>query len=456
MNMTATSPMEQFDAYIDAHRDRFLEEYFALLRIPSVAAQGTGIAEASTMVKAWLERLGAETRMITAEGGAPVVYATLGSGSPRLLIYDHYDVQPPEPFDQWESPPFEPAIRDGKVYARGAADNKGNLALRLQAIEAWLATAGELPLSITFVIEGEEEIGSRTLPAFCRENAALLQADGCLWETGQMGTNDRPLITCGAKGLLYVELVARGARSDLHSSYAPIVPNPAWRLTWALATLKTPDERVLIPGFYDQVRPPAEAALKALESIPTDEAYLERFGLSAFLGNVQGIEVSRRLLFEPTCTICGLVGGYGGPGTKTVLPAEARAKIDFRLVPEMEPDTLLQQLRAHLDAQGYSDIEIMAHAGEHPVHSDLNSAMVRAVIAAGEAACGLPAIVLPTMAGTGPMHPLCQAFGTPVASGAGCGYMGDQIHAPNENIRLQDYWNGMKWMGHLVQALGTS
>lgn len=448
--------MSQFDAYIEAHKDRFLEEYFALLRIPSVAAQGTGIPEASTMVKEWLERLGAETRLIAAEGGAPVVYGTLGSGSPRLMIYDHYDVQPPEPFELWESPPFEPTIRDGKVYARGASDNKGNLALRLQAIEAWLATQGNLPLSITFVIEGEEEIGSRTLPAFCRENAALLQADGCLWETGQVGTDNRPLVTCGAKGLLYVELVARGPRIDLHSSYAPIVPNPAWRLVWALATLKTPDERILIPGFYDQVRQPSDAAMKALESIPPNEAFLEQFGLSAFLGNVEGIEVQRRLLFEPTCTICGLVGGYGGQGSKTVLPAEARAKIDFRLVPDMEPETTLQKLRAHLDTQGYHDIEIMAHAGVHPVHSDLNSAMVQATVASGEATCNLPAIILPTMPGTGPMHPLCQAFGIPVASGAGCGYSGDQIHAPNENIRLQDYWKAMRWMGRLIQAFGAS
>jgi len=447
--------MDQFQAYMEAQKERFLGEYFDLLRIPSVAAQGTGIDEAVTMVRQRLERLGAEVRLISA-GGSPVIYGTMGRGARRLLIYDHYDVQPADPLDLWDSPPFEPTIRDGKVYARGAADNKGNLMLRLQAIETWLATKGDLPCALTFVIEGEEEIGSRTLPAFCRDHADLLQADGCLWETGDIEIDGRPVIGCGAKGIQYVELVARGAAIDLHSSLAPIVPNPAWRLTWALNTLKAPDGRVLIPGFSDRVRPPSEADMRALERIPNnDEAWLSEYGLSAFLDNARGTELLRRLLFEPTCTICGLVSGYTGPGAKTVLPAEARAKIDFRLVPDMEPSLVLQQLRDHLDAQGFHDIEIIDALGVNPARSDLDSAIVQALITSSETTYGLPAIVYPLMAGTGPMHMLCQAFGTPAASGAGCGYAGDQIHAPNENIRLEDYWKGMMWMGRLLAAFGT-
>ncbi len=448
--------MERFQVYVDAHRQRFLDELFNLLRVPSVAAQGTGITEAASIVRQRLECLGAEVQTFSIEDGAPLIYATIGSGPRRLLIYDHYDVQPAEPLDLWTTPAFEPVIRDGKIYARGVADNKGNLMLRLQAVETWLATQGELPIQLVFVIEGEEEISSRSLPIFCRDYADLLRADGCVWETGGRDNDNRPRIDCGLKGIQYVELVARGASHDLHSSKATIVPNPAWRLTWALATLKSPDERVLIPGFYDQVRPPSAADLQALETIPSlDEELLEELGISAFLGNVRGAERIRRHLFEPTCTLCGLVAGYTGPGTKTVLPNEARAKIDFRLVPDMKPQTVCEQLRAHLDNQGFRDIEIIALGSDHPARSDLNAHIVRAMVTAAERAYQMPAVVYPTMAGSGPMYPIGPAQGTPVASGAGCGYHDSRIHAPDENVRLEDYWLALCWMGELIEAFAA-
>lgn len=448
--------MDQFNAYIDTHKDRFLAELFTLLRVPSVAAQGRGIPEAALLVKQRLEHLGAEVQLISTDGGAPVVYGTLGRGRRTLLIYDHYDVQPAEPLERWISPAFEPTIRDGNIYARGVADNKGNLMLRLQALETWIATQGDLPLSIVFVIEGEEEVSSRTLYAFCRENARLLQADGCLWETGGRNIDGQPVVNCGVKGIQYVELVARGAAYDLHSSNATVVPNPAWRLTWALATLKAPDGHILIPGFYDQVRPPSAADLQTLAHIPShDDALLVDYGIPSFLDGVRGVDRLRRHLFDPTCTICGLVSGYTGQGSKTVLPSEARAKIDFRLVPDMEPEVVLRQLRAHLDAQGYDDIEIVDLGGEHPARSDMHAAVVQAAVVSAEATYGIAPVVYPTMAGTGPMYPLCHVFGTPVTSGAGCGYHGSLIHAPNENVRLEDYWLAMRWMGHLVRTFAA-
>ena len=180
------------------------------------------------------ERLGAEVQVLRLPGAAPVVYGSLGRATRTLLVYDHYDVQPPEPLELWHSPAFEPTERDGKLYARGVADNKGNLMLRLQAIESWLATEGALPITINFLVEGEEEIGSVHLEQFCHQHAELLRADGCLWETGGRNALEQPAINCGAKGICYVELVARGASHDLHSSNATVVPNPAWRLTWAL------------------------------------------------------------------------------------------------------------------------------------------------------------------------------------------------------------------------------
>jgi acetylornithine deacetylase/succinyl-diaminopimelate desuccinylase-like protein len=252
--------------------------------------------------------------------------------------------------------------------------------------------------------------------------------------------------------MLYVELVARGAAYDLHSSLAPIVTNPAWRLVWALQTLKAPDETILIPGWYDQVRPPSPTDLDALHRLPNQEqGLLAEFGLSTFLGEVHGVDLWQRLLFAPTCTICGIIAGYTGAGSKTVLPAEARVKLDFRLVPDMEPVLLLTLLRTYLDRQGFTDIEIINHGGVYPARSDLASPIVQATAAAAHAVYGTAPNIYPTMAGTGPWYTLCQQFGIPACSGAGCGYSGERIHSPNENIREQDYWLAMHWMGHVIK-----
>lgn len=390
--------MDRMAAYIDAYRDRFLSELSELLRQPSIAAQGLGIEETAAAVVRRLERLGAEVRVLRLPGAAPLVYASIGSGPRTLLIYDHYDVQPPEPLEGWASPAFEPTVRDGKLYARGAADNKGNLMLRIQAIEAWLATQGSLPIRINFLVEGEEEIGSVNLDAYCHQHAELLRADGCLWETGGKNALEQPTIACGAKGICYVELVARGASHDLHSANATMVPNPAWRLTWALATLKAPDERILIPGFYDAVRPPSAADLRALASIPLDdEALLADFGIPEFLGGLRGHERIKANLFKPTATICGLVSGYTGVGSKTVLPAEARAKIDFRMVPDQDPNAIVAALRAHLDAQGFSDIAIIELGHERAARSATDALPVRAMERAIQATYGQAPVIYPYM-----------------------------------------------------------
>jgi len=448
--------MQAFYSHIDNNRERYLGELYEFVSRPSIAAQGIGIEPTAMWVAQRLERLGAEVRIIRLPDAAPVVWASLGAGPRTLLVYDHYDVQPPEPLEGWTSPPFEPTERGGKLYARGVADNKSNLLLRIQALESWQASMGALPLRVNFLVEGEEEIGSVHLDEFCRQNAELLRADGCLWETGGVSASEQPTIHCGAKGICYVELVARTARDDLHSANATIVPNAAWRLTWALATLKDQHERVLIPGFYDAVRPPSDADIAALETDPdSDEALLESFGVSRFLNGVSGMERKKANLFNPTCTICGLVAGYTGQGSKTVLPAEARAKIDFRLVPDMDPAEIVRLLRAHLDANGFGDIEIIELGHERAARSDLDSAVVRAMRRAIEETYGRPPIVNPTMAGTGPMYPVCAAFGTPVTSGCGTGYIGTRIHAPDENIRIDDYWLAMRNMGAFVRAFSV-
>ncbi len=450
--------MDTFREYVDANRDRFIAELQDFCRQPSVAAQNLGMREMAEKVLRRLERLGARTRLIPVEGGQPVIVAEIGEGKRTLMIYDHYDVQPPEPLNQWETGPWDAVIRDGKLYARGVSDNKGDLLSRIQTIEAYLATIGPLPLKIRFVVEGEEEIGSIHLPQFAAANRAAIEgADGCLWEFGGKDINERPQLFCGLKGIVYVELHAHGARRDLHSAVAAIVVDPAWRLTWALATLKDADEHILIDGYMDHVRPPTQAEMDALAAIPFDEEKLKAdYGIPAFLGNMTGIPLLKKYLYEPTCTICGLYSGYIGEGSKTVLPNSAFAKIDFRLVPNLAPDVVVDLLRRHLDRRGFSDIEIkVTEAGEEVARSPLDSPIVRAAVESMRVVYPNEPVIYPTSAGSGPMYVLCQALGIPAVS-AGCSWHDARAHAPNESIRLDDYIQGMSFYRQLFERFARA
>ena len=449
--------MDKFQTYVEQNRERFIVELQDACRQPSIAAQNVGMREMSQKVAARLEKLGAQVRVIPVGDGAPVVYGEIGEGPRTLLLYNHYDVQPPEPLDLWTSPPFAAEIRDGKLFARGVADNKGNLMCRIQAIEAYLATFGKLPLKIKFVFEGEEEIGSIHLPQFVAENRALIEgADGCLWEAGYKDINERPVLTCGVKGIVYVELHARGANRDLHSASAAIVPNPAWRLVWALSTLKDANDKILIDDYQKHVRPPTQAEMDALKTIPYDDAKsLADYGIPAFINNLSGMDLLKKYLYEPTCTICGIYSGYIGEGSKTVLPNHAFAKIDFRLVPDLSPDLVLDLLKKHLARRGFDDIKvILTETGEEVARSPLDSAIVRAATDAAKAVYANPPIVYPTMTGSGPMYPLCQQLGIP-AVGSGCGWHDSRSHAPNESIRLEDYFEGISFIRELIDRFAS-
>jgi acetylornithine deacetylase/succinyl-diaminopimelate desuccinylase-like protein len=442
--------------YVDEHADEFVERLRVLCRQPSISAQQVGLRETADMVEAMARSVGAETEQIELRDGPPIIYGRLPGTGPRTLqLYDHYDVQPPEPLELWHSDPFAAEVRDGRIWARGVSDNKGNLVARLCAIEAYRQALGELPLTVTLVFEGEEEVGSPHLRQFTDgPRAGLLQADACIWEAGYQDPEGRPTISLGCKGIVYVELRARSAGQDLHSSWGAVVPNAAWRLTWALSTLKDPaTERVLIPGFYDRVRPPGERLLELADREPFDvERYRELFGMNGFLGGWAGQEARRRYLFDPTCTICGLSSGYQGPGGKTVLPAEAFAKVDFRLVPDQEPEEITRLLRRHLDEQGFSDVEVLEvdGEGERAARSDPDAPIVGVVVETARALYQAEPLVLPNMAGTGPQYLLCAQFGVPTV-GMGVGNANSNNHAPNENIVIADYVEGIKhaaWVMH--------
>jgi acetylornithine deacetylase/succinyl-diaminopimelate desuccinylase-like protein len=461
--MAYTFPMNndtlsKIDDYINKNIDIFVDELARLCCQPSVSAQNLGIGECAALVATMLGEHGYRAEIIPS-GGHPVVY---GEGSGRsdktLLFYLHYDVQPAEPLELWESPPFELTQRGDNLYARGVVDDKGHIITRLAALAAVRHVLGELPCRVKFVIEGEEELGSPTIDKFIEANRERLAADACIWEFGGVNYDGAPTQALGMRGICYVELVVKTANQDAHSGLGgSIFPNAAWRLVWALNSLKGQDERILIPGFYDNVLPPSERDLQLLATHPDEAAQMkEMYGLKGFLkGITGGVELKQAAVFEPTCTICGLDSGYQGPGSKTVLPAEARAKVDFRLVPEQSPAEIVEKLRAHLDAQGFDDIEIILHGGTRPAKVDPDDPFVRLTNEAAAGVYGKEPVVAPIIGGSGPLYPFVYELGLPVVA-AGIGYPGGRVHAPNEHIRMQDFVNGIRHTARIIEAFGRS
>src|SRR5438270_3385847 len=325
-------------AYLDEHSGEAQALLERLCRQPSVVAQGLGMSQMADLIEGLLSETGFETQRLFAEGAPPAIYGELRARSPyTILLYNHYDVQPTEPLELWHSPPFEPTIRDGKFYARGACDNKGEIASRLTAIRALRAVLGELPITLRWIIEGEEEIGSPHFGAIASKYAPLLQADGSFWEGRGFGPTGRPELLLGTKGLLYVQLDVQGTGIDAHSGSAPILPSAAWRLVQALAMLRAPEGHVRIPGFYDAVLKPSEAQLAAIADAPDMDAELkEAYQVKEFVDGLSGAALSDRLCFTPTGNMEGLVGGFTGEVSKTVFPARAMAKTNFRRVPNQD------------------------------------------------------------------------------------------------------------------------
>ena len=453
--MPDTAREAQVDQHIEEHLDDALNELSILCRQPSVAAQGAGITECSELVAGLLRRRGFTVQVLPS-GGSPVVVGTApGRSSKTILLYNHYDVQPAEPLDLWTSPPWEPTIRDGKYFARGSGDDKGHILCRLAALDALQAIYGEYPCQITFIIEGEEEIGSPHLPAFINQHQDLLKGDACLWEFGGVDFEDYPSVYLGMRGICYVELSVKTATLDAHSGLGgSIFPNAAWRLVWALNTLKDRDERILIPGFYDAVLPPSERDLAMLAALPPQDAQLKQtYGLKGFLKGLSGVELRREEVFLPTCTICCLTSGYQGPGQKTVLPAEASAKVDFRLVPNQEPADIVAKLRRHLDAQGFADIEIQQHGSTMAARINPDDPFITLCGQAAEEVYGIPARITPMIGGSGPLHPFVHVLQVPVAY-AGIGYSDGRAHAPDENFRLSDFIKGTQHTARILSRFG--
>lgn len=442
----------KIDRYLEAHLAESIQELARLAAQPSVAAQDWGLAECASLVGEMLARRGFAVQ-VQHSGGAPVVFAKRkGRSDKTLLIYNHYDVQPAEPLELWDTPPFEPSLRDGKLYGRGVSDDKGHITSRLFAIDAILDEAGELPCNVKFIIEGEEEISSIHLHDFVRDHQQELAADACIWEFGGVDFREMPMQYLGLRGICYVELSVETANQDVHSGTGgSIFPNAAWRLVWALNSLKGPDERIRMPGFYDPVRPPSDRDRELMSALPEIAGeFKSRYGIDHFLKGLEGgVELRLAEVFEPTCTICGMTSGYQGPGSKTVLPARASAKVDFRLVPDQTPEQVLEQLRRHLDAEGFEDIKIDFLGGEPPARTDPDDPFINLVVRTSGPVYGQPMQIVPMVGGSGPSHPFIHYLHLPIAT-AGAGHPGSQAHAPNENIRVDLY---LKHARHMARIL---
>lgn len=438
-------------AYIDEHADEYIAQLQKMLNQPSIAAQGVGMTEMAAMVQKDMDALGFATNQYDTRGGFPVVYGEKAGASDKTLVfYDHYDVQPADPIDEWTADPWSGEIRDGKIFARGVADNKGNIAARFAAIDAWQKIQGELPLKLKFIIEGEEEVGSMHLQNFIDDHKDLCMADACIWEFGGRDIDGRPQIHLGLKGICYVELRTSGARTDWHSSMATSIPNPAWRLVWALSTLKDKDDNILIPGFLDKVKVPTEAELKALADLPDNEQeLLDDAEIEGFINGLTGMELRLKDYFEPTCTISGILSGYTEKGQKTVLPSKAMAKIDMRLVADQNPHEIYALLRKHLDDNGFTDIESELVGAGYPARTSLEAPIAKVVAETYGEVFGQTPSIYPTSSGSGPWYQLCDAFGIDAAT-AGVGHGRSQAHAPDENIYVDDYILGIK---HIVAIM---
>jgi acetylornithine deacetylase/succinyl-diaminopimelate desuccinylase-like protein len=446
--------MQDIYQHIEDHIDEHIATLFRLVSQPSISAQRLGFDKAPGLVKEIFESVGLDTEIVPVPNdGLQSVYGTAqGKRADRtLLFYTHYDVQPVDPLDLWESDPFKPERRGDRLYGRGMSDDKGNIIARIAAIRAFNDLRGGLPCNLKFFAEGEEESGSINLPDLIAQRGQDFAADACIWEGGGRDANNDPFVYLGLKGVLTVELSIKRLSVDAHSSLATVLPSAAWRLLDALRTIKGDGDLVLIDGFYDDVTPLSDTEEAAIAALPDETEELRQiYGVRDFVNEVSGDALIRKKYLTPTANIAGLTSGYQGAGFKTVLPAAAIAKMDFRLVPEMRPGDIFNKLRRHLDRHGYSDIDVKLIGGVNPYRTSMDAPWVTLVAETAEEIYGRKPVMTPNMAGTGPMYDFGKTVGMPIAT-SGIDHPAHNIHAPNENITIDDFLLGAKQAALIIQ-----
>lgn len=435
-------------AVIEKYFNQDVEDFRELLRQPSISATGEGMIDAAQGLLNYFRNLGFEPKLIGEEfGGYPSMFVEIPGERPdTLLIYGHYDVQPPDPLEEWEYPPFAATLVGDRIYARGSVDDKGNFFCAMKAIEAYLRAGIPLPITIKFLLEGEEEIGSKHFVQIATKYGPLLQADALLACDGNIPVEGRSELVLGTKGMLFAELVSREAPKDLHSAKAAIIENPAWRLVQALALIKDKDGCVNIPHFYDGVEEPATTDMEIVcETGLTDEQIRQEIGVRRFRNGLSGTALKKALYFEPTCNISGLTAGYQGKGSKTVLPAEARAKLDIRLVPGQNPKVILESLKSFLDSNGFTEIEVQCDEGLAAGKTNTASMIAQCAYLTLHNVYGQPPVVKPIIEASGPGYVFSDVLRLPWAW-VRLGPPENRMHAPNEYTTLKAFRLGIEAM----------
>lgn len=433
-----------------------------LVKYPSVAARDDpSMRECADCVEAQMKGLGYSVRQYPTKG-PPVVFGERNVGAAKtILFYEHYDVQPEDPLDEWTSSPWQMTVRDGRFYGRGACDTKGPHIANLVGMSLLEDVLGQLPVNVKVVVEGEEEVGSAHLPEFAVPNASLLKADGAVAEVMAVNPGSPSELMCGTKGCTYFELTAEGPpefpRTDAHSGYAGAIQNPAWRLIWALASIKDAKENILIEGFGNLVREPSSEDIAALRDTERDlKRYFEdKYGITRMVLDRDGVDLKKAVYLEPCVSVCGIESGYNGPGTKTITPARAKAKVDFRLVPDLTEEKVEALLRAHLEKNGFSDIRVtLVDSGYDPAKTPIDNPFIQLVrTTAAEVASPAPVDLVPMAFGSGPMHlfaphaPFCI-----MVSDADAGV---NVHAPDENWAVSSMLSTAAFVALVAERMAT-
>lgn len=427
------------EAAIERQRAGWTDALAEFCAIPSEGGRAEDLEHAAQWTKERLDQIGAATRVIGMDGVPPLVVGEIGPGdAPVLNLVQHYDVQPAGDHSAWTTPPYSPDIRDVRLFARGALDNKGEVIARMWALDALAAAGVELPCRVRFLVEGEEETGSKHFDALLDTDPELRRADAALGEGGGVDEQGRPVVDCGVRGILLVELSVRTLSKDVHSSAATLFPNAAARMTAALSTLVGPNGEPTWAGLQTGRLPLTDAARASARAQPPEwlDDYRTEFGITRFIGGLDGADALEADVANPTLNIQGLWSGETGPVARNVVPAEATARLDIRLVPDQDPDAIEAALREHLDAHGFEDVELTPiEAGERPYWSDLSDPFVDAAADAVEAAFGRPSVRIPSISGTAPMYQVCAAHRVPMAF-IGAADLHGNAHAPDESFSI--------------------
>ncbi len=442
---------EKFLEYFNQNKDRFLDELIEVLSIPSVSngeANKSDVVRCAEWLKAHMEKIGLQNTEIYKTKGHPIVYGdymNAGKDKPVILIYGHYDVQPPEPLDRWVNPPFIPIVKDGKIYGRGTADDKGQIFIHLKAIESFLKTDGTLPINVKIIFEGEEEIGSENLGEFISSHKELLKAEYVVISDTEMYEKGKPAICYGLRGLCYMQIDVTGPNRDLHSgTYGGAVENPINALAKIISQLKSDDGKILIDGFYDDVTDLTEEERKELNKLATDENQFKKDLDVKSLTGEKGYTLVERLTARPTLDCNGIWGGFQGKGTKTVIPSEAGVKISMRLVPQQNPEKIAELFKKYIEKISPDTIKVKVsylHGGKPSVTS-INSPAIKAAMSALKKGFETE----PVFIKDGGSIPIVSTFKDELGADAilmGFGLPDDNIHSPNEKFELENFYKGI-------------